>query len=346
MSKQTVTEAIAEDKPLTTPVSEAFDTAKFFQQLKDSNKPKEVGSETEKPEVKAEEIEDEVEEPETTEASEESEETEEEIPSAIDWENMTDEQRAEVATQVQPELQAKLTELEQARTKAEADLEELKGRFESELGNVLDPNNPYAKIKDAKELQRAVQSDQVVLKKLHGLLRKDPETDDDGNEGYRIGKDFYTRAEVEQEADLLMDSIVRSPDQFRRIESLSRVSEVREQAQKEVEAYPWFKSAKSPQRKEYEAVMQNKSLRLLQDAAPEIAAQLPAFVAAWADRKHAAASRAPIRLPLRQRASTAISASGGRGTSVSEADEKQTAIRRLRDGNHSNRDVIKAFGFV
>ena len=284
-------------------------------------------------------------EDEQEQAAEPTGETEEktEEPEGIAFDQLTEEQRAQLIEELAPELKAEREKV----ASLEAEIQKIKESSNLQLSELLGTDNPYAEFKTKEELREAVMRDRTSLASLTRLVAEgEVETDDNGREGYNIGGNFYTKKQVAQEIITITEDLVKSSEQERRIEKLGKVSAIQEASNKELERYSWLSDSKGELAKKYEEVMQDSEMKLLEAVAPTLAARLPAFVAAWVNQSHTA--RKPLVLPTRKGGGlNSETTTGGRSSDTSPPPLRDQAAKRIRQGiatgNIDPRDVINAY---
>lgn len=266
--------------------------------------------------------------------------------SEIDIDALTPEQRAELAVQLDADIKERIDTISNEKLELEKEIESLKSQIDSGLQGIVSSEDPYPDAQDADSVKQAMVADRKWRDQLFEILT-DSETEIRGEkEGFEIRGKFYTKQQVKDTIREIDNDIFRAPEQLRKLERIGQAKSILEASLKEVEGYSWYKDAKSEPHRKYTEVMQNPEVQLLKKIAPSFAAQLPAIVAAWADKSKPRA-KTPMKLPLRRSSgSGSIQSSGGGGGSGGLRNpEKDAARQRLKNGSSDPVDVVKSFFF-
>lgn len=313
--------------------------------------PKEEPEETE--EVETEEPEGEETE-ETTEQSEESEETTEEggeesedeeegdVLSQIDLEQLTKEQRVELAERLGSGLGKEVASYRKEAKEAKEALEAAQKTIAQLKGKVSGPM-PYAEATTLEALEEAVAQDRKYKNELFAILEQDPVYKDEdlqeGPLGYKIANEFYTSKEVKDYLRQIDNKIEQSFAQRDKLRNQGQHSEKAKQALEEVKQYKWFENDGSESYTKWKEIMDSDDIALVKEISPSIAAQLPAFIAAWVDKQRPTKS---LKLPVKRKSPTSVGGSDapGKGKRLSP---KQAALKRIESGEYSDDDILKAY---
>jgi hypothetical protein len=356
--KTNTTKQEADPKSLTQSLGEEFDSDAFLNSLsglKPAQAPEEeVASEEQEEEVVSdenvsEEEQEQEEEPaqEEEEPAEEEESEEEDVLSQIDLDALDDKQKADLAIRLGSGAGKELSKLRRENREYEEKLTALQAKIEKQLGGMIPANNPYGNIKDAESLEKAVAQDQWTKKQIINLIKtqeetyKDPDTME-GEKGYFIGDQFYSKKQVTDELDQLDSKLSKAYEQSRRLEKLSSLSSVKEEVAESLNKYSWFSDEDSKQAKKYKEIMSEPDVAILEDLVPSFAARLPEMVAAYIDKGNKTPRK--MVLPLKKPTPTGgTRSSGATGSDTRRNPAKSDAFKRINQGNYEPSDVVKAF---
>ena len=316
--------------------------------------PKEETEETEEVETEESEGEETEEAQETTEQSEESDATEDEVGeesedeekddvlSQIDLEQLTKEEKVELAEKLGSGLGKEVAGYRKEAKEAKEALESAQKTIAQLKGKVSGPM-PYAEATTLEALEEAVTQDRKYKNELFAILEQDPVYKDEemqeGPLGYKIANEFYTAKEVKDYLRQIDTKIEQSFGQRDRLRNQGQHSDKAKQALEEVKQYRWFENESSDSYTKWKEMMESDDIALVKEISPSIAAQLPAFIAAWVDKQRPAKS---LKLPIKRKSPTSVGGGDtpGKGKRLTP---KQAALKRVESGEYSDDDILKAY---
>lgn len=320
-------------------------------------KPQSEETEPEKPEsAEAEEteepseetVETETEEQEGTEETEETaeeetegEETEDDVLSQIDVDSLTEEQKAQLAEAIGSGAGKEIGKLRSKNKELQKELEAAKEKIEKSLSNISPSDNPYRGISSEEEFAKAVQTDWVTKDYLlDTVLNKEVEEDDYGKRGYTLSDgNFYEKDVVGAEIKRLEQKLGKANDYKRTLERKSKVSDTRKKAMEKVEAYEWYSDEESAQRKNYDKLLSDPEVKLIEDIAPNFGAKLPEIIAAYVS----GGTKKPLtglKIPLKKAKPNATVSSGASSQKPNPNKNIQKIRDRVNSGQRTEEDLL------
>jgi hypothetical protein len=228
----------------------------------------------------------EVEETEETEAGEVTEEVEESegVLSQIDWDEIDDDSRSEIALQAMevlpPEKLGELAkkmgsgsgkrigELTSQIKELKSELDSKNAALSSSLDTVIAPRNALASVTTEDELESIEKETKDNIRYYQRWLAGDEDTFE-----YNGGE--YTRGDIVQYISSLQDKYDDLPKQRKYLSRLANAQkEAEELSSKAKEEFTWIEDEESPTQLEYKKMISSEDMAIVSKVAPALAAKL------------------------------------------------------------------------
>jgi len=221
----------------------------------------------------------------------------------VDLENMSEAELKELSQKLGSKAVARFGELTAKRKAAEEQLAALKSEISKRNDSQLEAkvkDNPYADIEKADELQSKFQEVNEMIDWADDLLEKGEDLGSDDVLTSVNGKELTKREIKDAMRKAKKARDIYLPDQKKKLLLAEERQSFRETLVSRAKSeLPWLNGEDNDVRKQYELMVSDERIKVLEKSAPEIASQLPYLLAHAANSLYARKSvdaKAPARI--------------------------------------------------
>lgn len=314
---------------------------------------KESEEETEE-EAEAEESTDSTDEGESTEDEEEEESEEEaeeaeedDVLSQIDFDALTDEQKAELAKELGSGAGKEIGKLRSESRAKDEEISKLKAQLDEGLAQLIPDDNMFSKITDPDKLKETEKSTKDLIQYYQPkALRGEWEFNDAGDEGVLADGKFYSKEQVISGIEAAQEQLSHIEKQKQRIKELKSLSGAESKEMEKAKGeLSWLDDDSSDTYKKYKELIDDPEVDLLKRIAPKLGAKISRLLA-HATNSMSGAPKAKTKIKLPRKKAKAVSGQLGAASSAKptkgRAKAKEAARKRMLSGEGSLEDIITA----